>query len=54
MKLFQQLLVAPAAIGLLAPLSVTASEVNFDAISKYSTDNLEVDVNSFDQKTTNK
>ena len=53
MKLFQQLLVAPAAIGLLAPLSVNASEVNFDAISKYATDNLEVDVNSFDQKTTN-
>ena len=53
MKLFQQLLVAPAAIGLLAPLSVSASEVNFDDISTYSNDNLEIDVNSFNQKSTN-
>ena len=52
MKLFQQLLVAPAALGLLAPLSVSASEVNFDDISTYSNDNLEVDVNSFNQKST--
>jgi len=47
------LLVAPAALGLLAPLSVSASEVNFDDISKYSNDNLEIDVNSFNQKSTN-
>ena len=53
MKLFQQLLVAPAALGLLAPLSVSASEVNFDDISTYSDDNLEIDVNSFNQKSTN-
>ena len=53
MKLFQQLLVAPAALGLLAPLSVSASEVNFDEISVYSNDNLELDVNSFNQKSTN-
>ena len=53
MKLFQQLLVAPAALGLLAPLSVSASEVNFDDISSYSNDNLEIDVNSFNQKSTN-
>ncbi len=52
MKLFQQLLVAPAALGLLAPLSVSASEVNFDDISTYSNDNLEIDVNSFNQKST--
>jgi len=43
-------LVAPAALGLLTPLSVSASEVNFDAISNYSNDNLELDVNSFKQK----
>ena len=43
MKLFQQLLVAPAAIGLLAPLSVNASEINLDAISNYSEDNLDID-----------
>jgi len=53
MKLFQQLLVAPAALGLLAPLSVSASEVNFDDIYTYSNDNLEIDVNSFNQKSTN-
>jgi len=53
MKLFQQLLVAPAALGLLAPLSVSASEVNFDDISTYSNDNLEIDLNSFNQISTN-
>ena len=53
MKFFQQLLVAPAALGLLAPLSVSASEVNFDDISTYSNDNLEIDLNSFNQKSTN-
>ncbi len=53
MKLFHKLLVAPAALGLLAPLSVSASEVNFDDISTYSNDNLEVDLNSFNQKSTN-
>ena len=53
MKLFQQLLVAPAAIGLLAPLSVSASEVNLDAISNYSKDNLEIDSNLFNQKSSN-
>jgi len=50
MKLFQQLLIAPAAIGLLAPLSVSASEVNLDAISNYSDDTLEIDGDSFKQK----
>ena len=49
MKLFQQLLVAPAALGLLSPLSAIASEVNLDAISKYSEDNLEIDGNLFKQ-----
>jgi len=54
MKLFKQLLVAPAAIGFLAPLSVSASEVNLDAISNYSKDNLEIDRNSFKQEPSNK
>ena len=36
MKLFQRLLVAPAALGLLAPLASNASNVNLDEISKYS------------------
>ena len=47
MKLFKQLIVAPAALGLLAPISASASEVNFDAISSYSKDVVEVDSNSF-------
>ena len=54
MKFFHQLLVAPAALGLLAPLSVSASEINLDAISKYSEDNLEIDENLFRQNTPNK
>ena len=36
MKLFSQLLVAPAALGLLAPLSSNASEVNISDIATYS------------------
>ena len=53
MKFFQQLLVAPAALGLLAPLSVSASEINLDAISEYSEDNLEIDGNLFKQSAPN-
>ena len=52
MKLFQQLLVAPAALGLLIPLSASASDVNLDAISRYSEDNLEIDSNLFNQNIT--
>jgi hypothetical protein len=36
MKLFKSLLVAPATLGLLAPLSVFAGEANLEDISKYS------------------
>ena len=36
MKLFKSLLVAPAALGLLSPLSASASEVNLNEISNYS------------------
>ena len=36
MKLFKSLLVAPAALGLLAPISASASEVNLNDISNYS------------------
>lgn len=35
MKLFHKLLVAPAAIGLLAPLSVSANEVDINSIANY-------------------
>ena len=48
MKLFQRLLVAPAALGLLAPITANANEVNFKAISNYSdVDDIEF-ANSFD------
>ena len=36
MKLFQRLLVAPAALGLLAPLSATAAELNITDVNSYS------------------
>ena len=48
MKFFQRLLVAPAALGLLAPITANANEVNFNAISNYSdVESLEF-ANSFD------
>ena len=53
MKLFQQLLVAPAALGLITPLSISASEINLDAISDYTKEHLELDSNSFKHKPTN-
>ena len=53
MKLFQRLLVAPAALGLLAPLATNASEVNFNEISAYS-DVESIDfANSFNDKDSN-
>ena len=43
MKLFQRLLVAPAALGLLAPISANANEVNLNDISNYSdSENIEL------------
>ena len=36
MKLFQQLLVAPAALGLMAPVAATAAELNINDVSGYS------------------
>ena len=47
MKLFQRLLVAPAALGLLSPLAANANEVNFEAVSNYSDEVSEFDSNSF-------
>ena len=42
MKLFQQLLVAPAALGLLAPLAANAAELNINGVSDYSASSEEV------------
>ena len=50
MKLFKSLLVAPATFGLLAPFSANATEVNFNAISNYSDEEIEIDINSFKPK----
>ena len=50
MKLFKSLLVAPAALGLLAPMSVSASETNLNDISNYSDEEIEINSSSFGQK----
>ena len=55
MKLFKSLLIAPATLGLLAPFSAISSEVDFQAISKYSNSEYqELDSNSFNYLPTNK
>ena len=48
MKLFKSLLVAPATLGLLAPVAATANEINLNDISNYSKNNTELNSNSFD------
>ena len=53
MKLFQRMLVAPAALGLLAPMAAAnATEVNLNDISNYSNEQIEIDSNSFGTTTT--
>jgi len=53
MKLFQRLLVAPAALGLISPLAVNATEVNLDEITNYSDlESIEI-VDSFDKEELN-
>ena len=48
MKLFKSLLVAPATLGLLAPIAANAAEINLNDISNYSdVDSIEF-ANSFD------
>ncbi len=50
MKLFKSLLVAPAALGLLSPLSASANQVNIKDISNYSdVENVDL-ANSFDKE----
>ncbi|MBW3040220.1 porin, partial [Prochlorococcus marinus str. MU1405] len=56
MKLFKKLLVAPATLGLLAPLSATANEVTFNdfnpaeelAVTNSRVDGLEARLNNFE------
>jgi len=54
MKLFKSLLVAPATLGLLVPITASATEVNFKAISNYSYENSEIDINTFKTSTQEK
>ena len=54
MKLFQRVLVAPAALGLISPLAVNATEVNLNEIENYSDSESFEFVNSFDDKDLNK
>jgi hypothetical protein len=47
MKLFQQLLVAPAALGLLAPMAATAAELNLQDVNQYSSEEQVTSVSQF-------
>ena len=47
MKLFQKLLLAPAAIGVLTPMAVSASEDNLKEVSNYSQSEIEISQDSF-------
>ena len=47
MKLFQKLLLAPAAIGLFAPIAASASEANLMDVSSYSQVDVEVTQDTF-------
>jgi len=47
MKLFQQMLVAPAALGLLAPLAANAAEVNINDVASYATPSAQVTTAQF-------
>ena len=53
MKLFKSLLVAPAALGLLAPISASASEINLNEISNYSDVENQEFANSFSNDESN-
>ena len=54
MKLFQRLLIAPAALGLMSPLTANATEVNLNEIENYSNSESIEFVNSFDDNELNK
>ena len=55
MKLFKSLLVAPATLGLLAPMSANATEVNLNEIANYSADVETIEfANSFGADDSNK
>jgi hypothetical protein len=47
MKPFQQLLVAPAALALLAPMAATAAEINLDGVNQYASDEQVTSISQF-------
>ena len=47
MKLFQKLLLAPAVIGLLAPITASASEANLKDVSGYSQSDSDISLDAF-------
>jgi len=48
MKLFKSLLVAPAALGLLSPMAVSANEINLNGVSDYSSTSEVESISDFD------
>ena len=54
MKLFKHLLVAPAVLGLIAPVTANATESNLEAISNLYQENIDLNSNSFISKPNNK
>ena len=47
MKLFKSLLVAPATLGLLAPMAVTANTINLADVSTYSSSEEVISISDF-------
>ena len=47
MKLFQKLLLAPAALGLLAPVAANAADVNLSGFSAYGTEEQVTSITQF-------
>ena len=47
MKLFQKLLLAPAALGLFAPVAANANESNFRDVTNYTQDQVQVSLDTF-------
>ena len=43
MKLFKSLLVAPALLGLLTPMTAKSTEINLDTISNYNQNQIDLD-----------
>jgi len=47
MKLFQKLLVAPAALGLISPVAVSAAELNINGVQQYAADEQVTSISQF-------